>query len=755
MESIDRSLLKVLQKKASGTVAIFERNEFCSCYEDDAFLVANEIFLSEVGLRRVQIGLTELTYHNLNSGQYARVVRDVLLMLHYRLEVYTACDGEWTLKAKGWLGCLGDFEDVVGDSVELSELSTVMALSSTVEHGSDENRLSIAFCNLQDMRMTIAEFSDTDHFSNLEGWLGCLGDFEDVVGDSVELSELSTVMALSSTVEHGSDENRLSIAFCNLQDMRMTIAEFSDTDHFSNLEKCIVSMVPRECIILPSASKSFEDASREEKRMNNLETALKRADITFSEFKNLNAINTEIVDGLLSAKCKGMHISEQQLKCLAALAQHLRITDDVTLYEGRFQLVDYKSAGFMYLDMAAVRALELFSLSYDEDAVVVQSGTLFQLINKCRTPKGQCLLRDWMRRPLFDLRRINERLDVVEALCEMSSCRDKLFEDLLRRVPDVASLSRKLLQKKASLQHCYRLYQLVCLLKRFEEVFSEIHASSDSFAPSVNELCLEPVRLAVLQFDKFAALIESTVDVEYFEETGTYRIRPSIDDKLLETSERMKDIEKQCQKELAKLSKIHAVLMVYELYVVHICNYFMFSARIGSCDYQCKGVSTFMAEMIDSASILEAATSNSLVIIDELGRGTSTYDGFGLAWAIADDILSRIQCFCVFATHFHEMSALHERYPTALRNIRVETKIDENGELVLLYKVLPGIAERSFGINIARLVGLPDNVITTARDMLDRLEKGANESDEENKLIEYFKTLQGEKLREAILAVDL
>ncbi|VDM29028.1 unnamed protein product [Toxocara canis] len=116
----------------------------------------------------ILLGLTELTYHNLNSGQYARVVRDVLLMLHYRLEVYTACDGEWTLKAKGWLGCLGDFEDVVGDSVELSELSTVMALSSTVEHGSDENRLSIAFCNLQDMRMTIAEFSDTDHFSNLE-----------------------------------------------------------------------------------------------------------------------------------------------------------------------------------------------------------------------------------------------------------------------------------------------------------------------------------------------------------------------------------------------------------------------------------------------------------------------------------------------------------------------------------------------------------------------------------------------------------
>uniref|UniRef100_A0A0M3IVU6 Glucan endo-1,3-beta-D-glucosidase n=1 Tax=Ascaris lumbricoides TaxID=6252 RepID=A0A0M3IVU6_ASCLU len=150
--------------------------EFYSCYEDDAFLIANEIFLSEVGLRRVQIGLTELTYHNLNNGQYTRVVRDVILMLHYRLEVYVACDNEWILKAKGSLGCLGDFEDVIGDSVELSELSTVMALSYIMDYGSNE------------------------------GSLGCLGDFEDVIGDSVELSELSTVMALSYIMDYGSNE---------------------------------------------------------------------------------------------------------------------------------------------------------------------------------------------------------------------------------------------------------------------------------------------------------------------------------------------------------------------------------------------------------------------------------------------------------------------------------------------------------------------------------------------------------------------
>ncbi|MFH4981302.1 hypothetical protein AB6A40_008011 [Gnathostoma spinigerum] len=154
--------------------------------------------------------------------------------------------------------------------------------------------------------------------------------------------------------------------------------------------------------------------------------------------------------------------------------------------------------------------------------------------------------------------------------------------------------------------------------------------------------------------------------------------------------------------------------------------------RIGSCDFQIKGVSTFMAEMIDSASILESATADSLVIIDELGRGTSTFDGFGLAWAIARDILERIQCRCIFATHFHEMTEL-EKENSSLQNIRVDTHLDNDGNLILLYRIVPGIAERSFGLNIAKLVGLPHNVIQDAIKMLDDLESNVYcDADEKN-----------------------
>ncbi len=147
-------------------------------------------------------------------------------------------------------------------------------------------------------------------------------------------------------------------------------------------------------------------------------------------------------------------------------------------------------------------------------------------------------------------------------------------------------------------------------------------------------------------------------------------------------------------------------------------------SRVGAADDLARGRSTFMVEMVETAAILNQATARSLVVLDEIGRGTATHDGLSIAWAAVEYLHERNGCRALFATHFHELTTLDR---TLARVSNATLRVTEHqGEVVFLHEVVPGVAERSYGLHVARLAGLPPEVVQRATAVMAELEKGAD-----------------------------
>jgi DNA mismatch repair protein MutS len=145
-------------------------------------------------------------------------------------------------------------------------------------------------------------------------------------------------------------------------------------------------------------------------------------------------------------------------------------------------------------------------------------------------------------------------------------------------------------------------------------------------------------------------------------------------------------------------------------------------SRVGAADDLARGRSTFMVEMVETAAILNQAGERALVILDEIGRGTATFDGLSIAWAALEHLHEVNRCRALFATHFHELTSLTSRL-SALRCHTMRVK-EWRGEVVFLHEVAPGAADRSYGIHVAKLAGLPGAVLARAEEVLKTLESG-------------------------------
>jgi DNA mismatch repair protein MutS len=191
-------------------------------------------------------------------------------------------------------------------------------------------------------------------------------------------------------------------------------------------------------------------------------------------------------------------------------------------------------------------------------------------------------------------------------------------------------------------------------------------------------------------------------------------------------------------------------------------------ARVGASDNIARGHSTFMIEMQETANILHTATSHSLVVLDEIGRGTATFDGLSIAWAVAEFLATnpRVRPKTLFATHYHELTDLADATPGVV-NFHVAAR-EWKDDIIFLHKIVPGRSDRSYGIQVARLAGLPHPVIDRAREILSALERDElarggrpsvsgtpSEPQRQLGLFQQSATPRDDKLRGMLSAIDV
>lgn len=853
---VDKDFLnhyKNLPEKSKATIRFFDRGEYFSLHGSDAVFAARDFFKTNNVIKTWTSGDTKLETCYVKNNNFEALLKDLLLVKQYRVEIWkkNSKTYEWTLHNHGSPGNLSQFEDILYSNEE-----------SQTDPSSDPGLLSVQI----------------------------------TIEDNI---------------------NKLVTAYVDRTSRTFLVSSISFKDSLTDLESLLIHLGPKECLI-PSNGGNRDYYTKLVKTLeknNILVTERRKSDFSIDiDCSDLNRlIKTAGEQNVVNLK----ELSDKDsIGSLNALIKYTNLLGDSS-NEKIFKLKSYNLNNYLKLDSGAFNSLNLLP-NKSSSSNNIKNHSLYGVINKCVTSQGQRLLTQWIKQPLIDIHKIEERQNIVEILINDTELRTNLVDNYLKRFPDFQKIEWRFIKGKGALQDCYKLYRAIeCLPHMYE---SMIRTEEKNFH-LIKEMFTNPLNTLIQDFSNFQDMIESTLDLKQVDK-GLFIIKSSYDPDLKELKDRLDDIEEKLERVCSntadtlnlphksvklennplngyyfrisrkddialKLLKNHKVIatnkdgikfqteklsevndefvglkesyeeaqksvvdevlkiaagyldtlqslnnLVSELDIFvsfaqvalssqneyirpilhelgsgilklnesrHPClelqdgiNFIpndaefikddkMFCiitgpnmggkstyirqigvivlmaqigcfvpcssaeigifdcilARIGANDCQNKGVSTFMAEMLETSFILKTATCNSLVIIDELGRGTSTYDGFGLAWAISDFLVKKVKCFTLFATHFHELTALSEEVKTVF-NCHV-TALTEEDSMVLLYKIKPGVCDQSFGIHVAQLANFPQHVLDFAKEKAKYLEDDFPMNDQENQEMDAHK----------------